>query len=102
LFEVRAYFRTPIPESFADKLARRAEAVFANNPSWRREVMGGNKRGAILSFMRHWLAGVLASENPALFRQLPESFKLGQPLPSAPVGSGSLRPPPSDTHRLKC
>jgi hypothetical protein len=32
--------------------------------------------------MRHWLAGVLAKERPALFRELPESFKVGQPLPA--------------------
>jgi hypothetical protein len=32
--------------------------------------------------MRHWLAGVLAKERPALFRDLPESFKVGHPLPA--------------------
>jgi hypothetical protein len=32
--EARDYFRTPIPEAFADKLARRAEAVFAHHPFW--------------------------------------------------------------------
>jgi len=37
--------------------------------------------------MRHWLAGVLAKERPALFRDLPESFKIGQPLPQKMVGS---------------
>jgi len=35
--------------------------------------------------MRHWLAGVLARENPALFNQLPESFKIGLPLPERPA-----------------
>jgi hypothetical protein len=37
--------------------------------------------------MRHWLAGVLAKERPALFRALPDSFKLGHPLPSYPVAA---------------
>ena len=32
-------------------------------------------------FPKHWLAGVLARERPALFRDLPESFKIGHPLP---------------------
>ena len=32
-------------------------------------------------FMRHWLAGALAKERPALFRDLPESFKVAHPLP---------------------
>jgi hypothetical protein len=39
-------------------------------------------------FMRHWLAGVLAGENPALFRELPESFKVGHPLPEKPFSGG--------------
>jgi hypothetical protein len=35
--------------------------------------------------MRHWLAGVLAREQPALFRDLPESFRVGMPLPLQPL-----------------
>ena len=53
--------------------------------------------------MRHWLAGslssvtahsegrMLAKERPALFRDLPESFKAGQPLPQKMV----ISPQPS-------
>jgi hypothetical protein len=39
----------------------------------------------ILISMRHWLAGVLARKPPALFRDLPESFKVGHPLPMQPL-----------------
>jgi hypothetical protein len=46
----------------------------------------------ILSSMRHWLAGVLAKENPVLFRALPESFKVGHPLPQKQTG-GAATPP---------
>jgi hypothetical protein len=35
--------------------------------------------------MRHWLAGVLAKEQPALFRALPDSYKVGAPLPPQPL-----------------
>ena len=42
--------------------------------------------------MRHWLAGVLAKEQPALFRDLPESFKVGQPLPQKQTGSAAALP----------
>jgi hypothetical protein len=35
--KARDYFRTPIPEAFADKLAHRAEAVFARHPFWQRQ-----------------------------------------------------------------
>src|SRR5450759_2347474 len=100
LDEARDYFRTPIPEAFADQLAHRAEAVFARHPFWSRKAAprGGRRRtlqaaqfqsqherDAILTSMRHWLAGVLAKEKPALFRDLPESFKVGQPLPPQPL-----------------
>jgi hypothetical protein len=59
----------------------------------RRQFQSQRGREAILTSMRHWLAGslssvaahcegrMLAKENPALFRDLPESFKVGQPLP---------------------
>jgi hypothetical protein len=109
--EARDYFRTswvPSPgsaalshrmgEGLANKLARRAEAVFAHHPLWARKATprAGSQqqfqcwrqREFILKFMRHWLASVLAKENPLLFRQLPESFKIGMPLPSS-----DLRPP---------
>jgi hypothetical protein len=82
--EARDYFRTDIPEAFADKLARRAEAVFARHPFWQRRFKSASGRHAILTAMRHWLAGVLARENPVLFRQLPEDFKIGHPLPIQP------------------
>ena len=108
--EARDYFRTswvPSPgsatlshqmgEGLADKLARRAEAVFAHHPSWAREATPPGRarqqfqcqrqREFILKFMRHWLAGVLAKEHPVLFRDLPESFKVGHPLPERMVGT---------------
>ena len=42
---------------------------------------------SLQTFPRHWLAGVLAKERPALFRDLPESFKVGHPLPQRMVGT---------------
>jgi hypothetical protein len=101
LDEARDYFRTswvPSPgsatlshqmgEGLADKLAHRAEAVFAHHPFMQRQFKSASGRAAILMFMRHWLAGVLAKERPALFHGLPESFKVGEPLP--PSDSGTL------------
>ena len=92
LDEARDYFRAPIPEAFADKLAHRAEAVFAGNPFWQRKYTGGHGRDYLLMTMRHWLAAVLAKERPALFRELPESFKVGEPLPPQPLQSSLSRP----------
>ena len=102
--EARDYFRTEIPESYARKLARRAEAVFAHHPSWARKATPLGPAGArhqfqcqrqrefILKFMRHWLAGVLARENLVLYGQLPESFKIGLELPEKRPG-GAAAPP---------
>jgi hypothetical protein len=85
LGEARDYFRADIPEDYAVELARRAEAVFAQHPFWQRKFQSGQGREHLLVSMRHWLAGVLAKEQAALFRQLPESFKVGQPLPPQPL-----------------
>jgi hypothetical protein len=101
LDEARNYFQTPIPEAFADKIAHRAEAVFARHPFWsrkaaprdrQRQFQSQRQREFILTSMRHWLAGVLAKERPALFRDLPESFKVGHPLPQKQTG-GAAAPP---------
>ena len=101
--EARDYFRTPIPEGFADKLARRAEAVFAHQPFWQRKYQSARGREYILMSMRHWLAGVLARERPGLFRALPESFKIGLELPEKRPG-GVAAPPyhKSKTVGLTC
>jgi len=96
-------------EGLADKLARRAEAVFAQQPFWARKATprAGSQqqfqcrrqREFILKFMRHWLAGVLARENPVLFRQLPESFKIGHPLPERAPHPGPLPRAERGNHR---
>ena len=107
--KARDYFRTPIPEAFADKLARRAEAVFAHHPSWsrkatprdgQRQFQSQRQHEFILMSMRHWLAGVLARERPALFRDLPESFKVGHPLPLKPHPWRKRASHPGPAHSL--
>jgi hypothetical protein len=69
-----------------------------------RKFQSQRGRDAILTSMRHWLAGslssvaarcegrMLAKEQPALFRDLPESFKVGQPLPQKQTGSAAALP----------
>jgi hypothetical protein len=115
LDEARDYFRTPIPEAFADKLAHRAEAVFAHHPFMQRQFKSASGQAAILMFMRHWLAGslssvaahcegrMLARERPTLFRDLPESFKVGHPLPAHSLTQPALRghPLPSNERGIK-
>jgi hypothetical protein len=84
LDEARDYFRTPIPEAYAHKLAHRAEAVFAKHSFWQRKFQSPQGREQVLASMRHWLASVLAVEQPALYRRLPEDFKIGFVLPVPP------------------
>lgn len=85
LDEARDYFRTEISENYAAELAQRAEMVFANHPFWQRKFQSAAGREHLLSGMRHWLAGVLAKEQPALFRALSDSYKVGAPLPPQPL-----------------
>ena len=85
LDEARDYFRTEFSERYAEQLAARAERVFAVNAFWQRRYRRANGREELLASMRHWLAGVLAQEKPALFRALPDTYKLGQPLPDQPL-----------------
>lgn len=82
LDEARDYLRAGIPEGYTAAMARRAEAVFKKHPLWRRRFQSPQGRAYLVSLMRHWLAGRLARENPALFRRLPDGFKVGQPLPA--------------------
>lgn len=97
LDEARDYFRTEFSERYAEQLAARAERVFAVNLFWQRRYKRTNGREELLASMRHWLTGVLAREKPALFSALPESYKLGQPLPEYPPRTSvkRARPPTS-------
>ena len=93
LDEARDYFRTEFSERYAEQLAARAERVFAVNPFWQRRYRRATGREELLASMRHWLTGVLAREKPALFRALPESYKMGQPLPFLPPVSLAKKTP---------
>ena|SRR6266545_3447559 len=81
LDEARDYLRVPIPERCADKLARRAEAVFRRHDFWQRKYRGLHGREYLLASMRHWLAATLAKEKPEQFGHLPDSYKIGHPRP---------------------
>ncbi len=85
--EVRHYCQADLPDSFSDQLAERAEKVFAHNDDWRRKIKGRHGRDWLLAFMRHWLAAMLWKQRSELFVQLPNSFKIGHPLPLPNVES---------------
>ncbi|HMJ89747.1 MAG TPA: hypothetical protein VK530_08015, partial [Candidatus Acidoferrum sp.] len=81
LDEARDFLRAPIPERYSSRLARRAEAVFKKHAFWQRKYQGGQGREWLLASMRHWLAAALAKENAVQFHALPDSYKVGRPLP---------------------
>lgn len=79
--EVEVYLRQSLPPSFAEEIAVRAERILAA----RRETLRRFRNWHTLkAFMRHWLASLLAVRKPALYRALPDDFKIGRPLPFQP------------------
>jgi hypothetical protein len=95
--ETEDYFRARLPRHVGKQIARRAEHVFTVNDFWRRKFAGNRGRAYLSSFLRHWLASSLAREKPALFRQLPDGCRVGEPLPPraaswAVAANGSLPP----------
>ena len=79
--ELEHYFWVTLPEDVCYRLADRAERAWAHNANWRRKLKGPYGREWLRLFMRHWLSGLLYKEWPGLFRQLPDSYKIGHPLP---------------------
>lgn len=69
------------PLGFAETLRERAEACYRNNENFERQIKGRAGRDTLYCFMRHWLAGELKREAPALYAKLPHAFGNGEPLP---------------------
>ena len=86
--EAAACLGAEIPRTYSDRLAARADEVYAHNEHFARRIRsvarGGNVgRDTLYVFMRHWLAGYLKREAPVLFARLPYGYALGL----APAGS---------------
>jgi len=88
LGEAARFLDTGLPPEWADWLDARAERVFARHRQFHRLISscanaGNAGRDNLDKFMRHWLAGRLARERPALFRRLPPGYALGRPPTAA-------------------
>lgn len=83
VWEAETYFEEHLPERYVGELARRAERLFEENAAYRRRVSGRQGLSWLECFFRHWLAGALAKEKPALFRRLSDGFKNGLPIPDS-------------------
>lgn len=80
--EVESYGNVELPESYRQQLYDKAEAVYACHKTKRfgRQMRGNNAPAQLRVFMRHWLAGILHRERPALHRSLPRGFGNGQAI----------------------
>lgn len=81
LNEVRGYYWVDLPAYLEEELASRAVTVFARNQRLRKRFQSAEGPDYLRMFMRHWLASLLGKHKHPLFRELPDSFKWGQPLP---------------------
>ena len=81
IHEVRCYFWVELPADLEAELVQRVHTVFARHQRWRKKAQRANGVDMVQAFMRHWLAALLFKYKHPLFRELPDSFKCGQPLP---------------------
>ena len=78
----------PMGEGLADKLAQRAEMVFANHPFWQRKFQSAAGREHLLSGMRHWLGHATPGERRQ--NTLFAPFAAGRGLPGQLFGPNCL------------
>ena len=82
LNEVRGYYWVELPAYLEEELASRAVTVFARNRRLRKSFQSEEGPDSLRKFMRHWLASLLCKHKHPLFRELPDSYKRGHPLPA--------------------
>ena len=64
----------------SDRLADRADRIYAANASFRQKLRRESGRETLYAFMRHWSSAEMHRNHPSVYRQLPDSFKVGHPL----------------------
>lgn len=86
LNEVEAFLNQDLPKEWSKRLEEKANTVWEHNRTWRRKMLrasGNSGRDMLYMFMRHWLAGIMQKEQPALYKRMPKSYSMGEkpPLP---------------------
>ena len=81
--EVAVWLREPLPRRWIRELTAQANAVYAHNERFARQIRAAGDRGRdqLWVFMRHWLAARLWKQRRHLHARLPASFSVGQDLP---------------------
>ena len=82
--EVEHYLGKPLPETSVKALVDQQARLYACSADWRKKMQATGNRGrdTLFAFMRHWLTSDLKKADPALHSRLPQSFWMGQELPS--------------------
>jgi hypothetical protein len=82
--EVEYFLNADLPDNFAERLAAKAHRLYPRHKHFHKDMNRPGNRGRenLLMFMRHWTAGWLRRERPALHKKLPWSFGNGQRLPA--------------------
>lgn len=80
--EVERFLDASLPDGFAERLAARAHYLYPRHRHFHQVLNGPGNRGrdGLYMYMRHWTAGWLRRERPALFKRLPGEFGLGHRL----------------------
>jgi hypothetical protein len=82
--EVECFLSTALPEGFVERLAAKTYHLYPRHAHFHRMLNSAGNRGRenLLMYMRHWTAGWLKRERPALYKKLPWTFGQGQRLPA--------------------
>ena len=72
-----------LPADFPDRLSAKAYHLYPRHRYFHKVLNRPGDRGRhnLYVYMRHWTAGWLQRERPALYRRLPCSYANGHPLP---------------------
>ena len=82
--EASVWLQTPLPRRWIRELVAHANTVYDHNPRFRRQIRGHGNRGRdhLWTFMRHWLAALMARRRQQLYSRLPASYRVGCELPA--------------------
>ena len=80
--EAEQFLKAELPENFAERLAAKAHRLYPRHQHFHKMLNrpGNLGRDNLYMYMRHWTAGWLKRERPALHKKLPWSFGQGRAL----------------------
>jgi hypothetical protein len=94
--EACVWLHEELPREWVNKLAARANVIYARNPRFRRllRCQGNAGRDWLWAFTRRWLAALIRKYRPDLHARLPAHYSVGGDLPqggnlSRPIGPTS-------------